>query len=489
MGKVTKKEMPIWEKMGHGKPRTRREFLGYGLIPFAARVLMPGALGLLTAPISRASAAECEAGAAGLPAVITLNLSGGASLASNYMALDLGGAPLASYSKIGNGSGANIPERISEFGNPNFSANSQFVVGVRTFASADALARTAFVAGCVQSRDDFAENPFDISGLAYQVGLSGKILPNIGTRGTPSGIQQKPATVFPPSPLVVSSFTTVQNSIGYTAALKSSLNDAQRNKVAQLASRLSGSQARRLASISSAAHVQNIVECAGIKNVELISNGASAIDPLLAGGAPQGAAQTIGQQIGALYGINAQTAANNEQRVFSTLVYNALVGNSGTVNLERGGYDYHDGTRTTGDTRDREAGEAVGRMLQMAHLLQRPVFIYVTSDGSTVSTDSASAGSSWVSDRGAAGMMYLIAYRPAGRPSTSGPQIGGYTAGQEADGNSAIGTNPEAAAQAAFANYCRFAFGSGWETQYRKVIPRGGSLEGTALESVLKITG
>ena len=84
-------------------------------------------------------------------------------------------------------------------------------------------------------------------------------------------------------------------------------------------------------------------------------------------------------------------------------------------------------------------------------------------------------------------LLYIIAYRPEGRPVTTGPQIGGYTSGQEADGNSPIGSNPEAAAQAVFANYCRFAYGTGWEAQYRKVIPRGGSLEGAALGSVLKI--
>lgn len=462
--------------MGHAKPRTRREFLGYGLIPFAAQALVPGALGLLTAPF--ANAATCAAESSGTVAFVTLNLAGGASLSSNYMPLDVNGAPLTNYDKMGNGSGSNIPARISEFGNPNFSANSQFIVGVQSQASQAARDKTAFVAGCVQSRDDSSENLFDVSGMLYKGGLVGSTLPNMGTRGTPTGINQKPSTLSPPAPLVVNNFNTIVNSIGYTAALNAGMTQPQRDKVSKLASSLSGSQARRLASINSAAHVQSLVECAGVKNVELVAAGAGAVDPL--------SDPTVGAAIATLYG-NLTTATTGEQRVFSAMVYNALTGKAGSVNLERGGYDYHDGTRTSGDTRDREAGEAVGRMIQMAHLMNKKLMIYVTSDGSVVSTTSAMPGSNWVSDRGNAGMFFTLMYDPAGRPRTNGPQIGAYNMGQEAEESTPIGNSAETAAQAVFANYTRFAFGAQWETALRRVLPRGGSLDGAVLESVIKV--
>lgn len=482
MGKVTKKEMPLWAKMGHAKPRTRREFLGYGIIPFAARALVPGALGLLTAPFSQANAANCATESAGSVPFVTLNLAGGAGLSANYLPLDAGGNPLPSYSKMGNGSGGNIPARMSEFGNANFATpngtiGGQFIAGVRLRASQAARDNTAFVAGCVQSRDDSGENAFDASGMAFKGGLVGSILPNLGSRGTPTGINQKPSTLSPPPPLVVNSFANLTNSIGFTRALATGLTPDQRNKVAKLASSLTGSQARRLASINSAAHVTNLVECAGIKNTQLVAGGSSAVDPLLD--------PAVGAAIATLYGINANTAG--EQRVFSAMVYNALMGNAGTINLERGGYDYHDGTRTRGDQLDREAGEAVGRMLEMAHLMQKPIFIYVTSDGSVVSPDSPNAGTVWTSDRGNAGMFYLIMYRPTGRPTVTGPQIGHYNIGQEAEESTPIGNSPETAAQAAFANYTRFAYGSNWESVYRRVIPRGGALDGAVLESVVKV--
>lgn len=484
MGKVTRKEMPIWEKMGHAKPRTRREFLGYGIIPFAARALVPGALGLLTGPFSQAHAASCAAESSGMTPFVTLNLAGGSGLMSNYLPLDAGGQPLTSYSKMGGGSGSTIQARDTEFGNPNFSARSGFIAGVRTAASQAARDRTAFVAGCVQSRDDSAENAFDASGMVFKVGLVGHTLPNMGTRGTPTGINQKPATLSPPTPLVVNSFTTVANSIGYTAALNSgAITKPQRDRIAKLASSLSGSQARRLASISTAAHVQSLVECAGIKNVDLVAGGSSSVNPL--------ADANFGGAIRTLYGLgNGTTPPNNEAGVSATLVYNALTGAAGTVSIDRGGYDYHDGSRTTGDTRDTEAGLAVGRMLEMAHIMQKPIFIYVTSDGSVASANTALSDQNavWVGDRGNAGMFFMIMYHPSGRPATTGPQIGHYNAGQEAEESTPIGNSPESAAQAAFANYTRFAFGAAnWEAAFRRVIPRGGSLDGAVLTSVIKV--
>lgn len=470
-------EIPLWAQMGHRKPTTRREFLGYGLIPFAAHALVPGALGLLTAADAEAQAANCASGGSNHPAFITLNLAGGAALSANYLPLDAGGAPLASYSKMGQGSGANIPARVSEMGNGNFATNSQFLAGLRERASADARARTAFVAICVQSRDDSGENMFDASGMAFRAGIVGSSIANLGTRRSATGLNQKPSTIAPPPPLIVSNMGSLVNSIGYSAALASGMTAAQREKVAKLASSLSGSQARRLASINSAAHVQDLVSCAGIKNVDLVRSGASAVDPLLD--------SQFGNQIGQLYGINQNTQGEN--RIFSAMAYNAMKGTAGTVNLERGGYDYHNGSRTTGDNADNQAGQAVGRILQMAHIMSKPVFIYVTSDGSVVSTDSASAGSNWVSDRGSAGMAYLIMYNPNGRPVTTAPQIGHYNAGQVADGGSPVGSSPAVAAQAAFANYAKFAFGAQWESIFSRVIPRGGALDGAALASIVKV--
>lgn len=483
MGKVNKKEMPMWAKTGHKKPVTRREFLAHGLIPFAASMFVAPGLGLLSPSNAIAQQINCAAGGSGLPAFITLNLAGGASLSGNYMPTDAGGAPLASYSKMGNGSGANIPARTVEFGVAGWVATgtngNTFLTGVRARASAAALAKTAFVALCVQSRDDSSANRFDVAGMAHKAGLMGSILPNMGRRSTATGNNNMAAILNPPPPLVVNSFQSMTNSIGYTRALAQQLTATQRGKLVNLVSNLNASQTRKLAAINSTAGVDDLIQCAGIKNVGLLSQGGNAINPL--------ADATFSGAIGTLYGINNGTADNNEQRVQASMVYNALNGQSGSVNFDMGGYDYHDNTRTTGDTRDRAAGETVGRMLEMANIMGRKLFVYVTSDGATVSTDAATAGTPWVSDRGNAGMAYLFIFDPAGRPATTGAQVGHYNAGQEAEASTLIGNNPELAAQAAFANYAKFAAGSNYESLFHKVVPRVGNMTGANLASVIKI--
>ncbi len=135
------------------------------------------------------------------------------------------------------------------------------------------------------------------------------------------------------------------------------------------------------------------------------------------------------------------------------MAYNALKSNCGSVALELGGYDYHDNTRTTGDARDLEAGRNVGRILETANALGKPVFMYVTSDGAVSSQKSSNQGSPWNSDRGTGGVSYMLYFNPNGRPQTSGFQIGSFTQGQVADDSFVTGNSPEAAAAAVFANY------------------------------------
>ncbi len=474
MGKVTKKEMPMWAKLGHAKPTTRREFLGYGMIPFAASTLFPAALQMLFSP--EAQAAECAVPSNTLSSFITVNLAGGASMSSNFLARDANGALLTSYTKmgLGNNAGANALVVDTEFGVASFptangAAISQLVAGIRANADVATLANTAFISVCVQSQDDTSANKFDASGLVYKAGLVGGLVPNLGSRQSNTGIGQLSSLITPPPPLIVRSFTDIQNSIGYTRSIQTSLSVAQRQKLANLVGNLSTSQARKLAAVNNMAGVQDLVACAGIKNVELIAG--AAIDPV------------ANAAVATRWGINAGTAANNEARVFASMVYNGLLGQAGSINLERGGYDYHDGTRTNGDTKDREAGQLIGRILDTARILGKKVMIYVTSDGSVVSNEAAAPGAPWTSDRGGAGMALLFMYSPTGRPATSGFQIGNYTTGQVANEKTAVGNSPELASQAVFGNWCKF---SGNMAAYTKVIPNA-ALSGTILDGVIKV--
>src|SRR5262249_30588374 len=116
------------------------------------------------------------------------------------------------------------------------------------------------------------------------------------------------------------------------------------------------------------------------------------------------------------------------------LVLNGFAG-AGTITL--GGYDYHDGTRATGETRNFKAGQMIGAVLEYAARLGRPVMVYVLSDGSLSSNsmvDSSTAGRNklgWQGDNSSVASTFFLTYSPKGRPGlrngAAGQQIGYFS--------------------------------------------------------------
>ena len=101
--------------------------------------------------------------------------------------------------------------------------------------------------------------------------------------------------------------------------------------------------------------------------------------------------------------------------------------------------------------------------------MNQKAFIYVSTDGSCVSATSTTPGSgAWNSDRGRAGVLYMLAFDPAGVPATNGTSLGHFDGNQEADNGFITGGNPALAAAAIVANYLKF---SGKEDLIKSVLP------------------
>ena len=401
-------------------------------------------------------------------------LAGGAGLAANYVPTDQGGQLLPTYSRMGLGDNQLTIE--NEFGNVPFAGDdgtgvliSKLLTGIRANASAATLANTAFIAIPVRSRDDSGMNLFDVSGLVTKAGLVGSQLPNLGRRQTETGINQMYAGEKPPTPLVVGSYDDINSALALGAGAINNWTDTQKVSLVKMVEKLSTSQMNRVNAFAGGRTLATLVKCATAKNVELSENPPPSLD------VRQDAS------LAGVWGVDGNSNARDESVVFGSMVNAALQRNAGTVSLEKGGYDYHNGTRTTGDTRDGEAGDVIGRVLESAAALNQKVFLYVTSDGSVNSEESNARDSVWRSDRGSAGMAYILAYDPAGRPSTTGHQIGQFTDGQAADDNFVTGDNVALAASAAVANYLQF---SGQDSLISSVL--GGVFSSSDLTKILK---
>jgi len=443
----------------HGMPGNRREFLASGMMSFAAYMMTPSILGILAKSSVAQAADGCDSsGGPTLPAFVSVNLAGGASLSGNYIVHDMGGNLLPKYDILGLGT---TPPTETEFGNvlfPSSTAVTQsFLTGMRAQANG-ALAKSSFIGICVPLQDDTSNNAIDPTGMVTAAGLVGSLLPKLGTSGTTgTGIRQKPSNTVPPTPLVVSKLTDLTTALAPASALTTNLTQAQQKNVLQLVSDLSGSQARAVASVNSSSGqtLSKLVQCATGKNIDLATQTNPGIDPQL------DSDKTVANLWQMTTGGTLFGRSQTERQIFGSMVYNALKGNSGSVGIDLGGYDYHGQGATAQNQKDFDAGQAVGKILATAQAMNQKVCINITSDGSVGAPSGSGLRPGFTGDRGSGGMAYMIFFDPAGRPSmkndkTAPWQLGYYTSGQGAADDSIVGSADKAGV-AMFANYLAFA--------------------------------
>lgn len=449
------KDIETFEKL-HNKPiskMTRRDLLGAGLIQFTASMTLPTILGMMAkSEYAQAQEILCpKGGNASLVPIVNLNLAGGAGLAANFVPHDQGLQPLSSYTKLGLGTSPNFQYAFANNAPFNSSGNgSQILAGIMTELQGTTIANNTVFAGVpVRSRDDSSENKFNMDGLIQRAGRDGFILPNLGVN------RNNFALAAPPTPLNVRSFNDVAGALSVSGTL-GTLNSSQQSKLFKLITDLSSKQARDLASLSGGQELNKLVQCATRSNSELVGGDNSNLDP----------AQN--QAIADIWGIDMGTNRGSRDYIFASLVYNVLQNNSASANLNMGGYDYHNGTRTTGDERDNNAGVMIGKILRTFAAMNKKAFLTVTTDGG-VTGPSNEADGVWTSDRGSAGCLYMIAYDPAKAPEAKSFQLGHFNQGQGADESFITSGTVEKAIAGMFANYLSF---SGQTGLIEKALPR-----------------
>ncbi len=464
------KALPTFEHL-HEKPlnmMSRRDLLSAGLIQFSAALTLPSIYSLFAgAGLAQAQEIVC-AGAAGssLVPIITVNLAGGAGLAANFVPHDQALQPLQSYNRLGLGAAGSFTMDYEFKNRAPFAANiSRFIVGVRAQALPATLANTVFLGVPNRTADDSAANKMVMDGMVAKAGRVGQILPTLGRN------RNQAAFVNPPNPIPVRSFANISDAISVKNSL-ANLSKAQQERLFRMTQDLSASQTARLQGLSGGNELRTLIQCANRDNTRLIASTDPGVDPAL------------NANFAAVWGINANNR-NGDNYARAAVVYNVLNGNAPTGNIEMGGYDYHDGSRTSGDQRDENAGVLVGQILQSFAVMGVKAFLVVTTDGSVTGPISETPGGIWTSDRGTAGMAYMMAYDPSGSVNASSFQLGHFLPGRDQQGvdqSFITGGTPELAAAGMFANYLSF---SGQLGLIDRVIPR--VISAGDLDRVVKI--
>lgn len=476
----------------HRRPRTRREFLAQGFMAGSAYVVAPSLLSLLG--VNRANAqASCALTGAGAGKVpfIGIDLAGGANIAgSNVMIGGPGGQDDMlsedGYMKLG------LPLDLSPLNsqitaldrslNLAFHFDSAMLRGILTKAAPATLAKVEGVIVSSRSANDTANNPLNPMYGIYRAGADGGLLSLIGTQNSDSGGNSvMPMSMFDPAvrPTKIDRPSDVRGLVD-TGRLSELLGATGAGNVATKIQEIS---ALKVEQIQEDQAVKDLVNCAYQQSSDLITlfGDPAALDP------EQDALIVNPNQANDTTRIFTQTElGQSEFRKTASIMKLVLEGHAGAGTIEFGGYDYHDGTRTSGENKDFRAGQAIGAIIEYAERnpLVGDVMIYVYSDGSVFSDGQGDNGANgkfvWRGDNSGSGVAVMLVFRKSAKPDLRTPfattrQIGHYRMNGDVETSvNSVANNPEALTQAVILNYMAL---HGEEGQFTTLFP------GSAIQS------
>lgn len=462
---------------GHGRPVTRRQFLGRGFMTGSAFVAMPTIFSLIgQVKAAQAQQVDCTLGgpSATVP-FLGFDLAGGASIAGSNVLVGLSRQleelSLEGYRKLG------LPEEftpsqmgaavaVDEFG-LLFHSNSALLRGMQRFTSPATRAQTNGVIICARSANDTGNNPHNPIYGINRAGASGALLELIGTEPTDSGGRSTvPTTTFDPArrPTKIDRPSDARGLVD-TGQLVDMLGQSGAAEVMMAMEQISKD---KLAMMNEDQITSDVVRCAYEQSRQLVVDfgDPNSVDPeqdpqivLVDPNDPNAPAP--------IFADPAELSNKSEFRKTASVMKLVIEGNAGGGTIEFGGYDYHDSTRSTGERKDERAGEAIGLALEYANRKNQDLMIYVFSDGSVSSNgqidNSAEGGGKgiWKGDNSSTAASLILVHGRNGRPPlrNGNHQIGvmrdsgSVETGSAAGAATRISNSPETLAEMVVLNY------------------------------------
>ncbi len=440
MKKEKKKPVEMKLDPDHPRPVTRRDFIAQGLAAGYAISMTPSILfSMFRSEMAMAQTASCSpvANPLGLIPLLVQDHVGGIGLSSNFLVKNSSGAFLNSYSTLGIPDGnrpTSAPSQVdTTFGAPMHATLSQFLLGMKSIMSPEAIANTRIMTVCHTSQDDTGANALSPLIMATKAGLQGSVLrQGLGNYGPPAGGRSSsPVLDGALKPMIVNSGDALVKTLKMGEALNATTFPiAAKLKIADAAKRLSAGQLQKFQAMDQGSQFSTLLSEGYLKNLDLIN----CADSLNA------ASNSFVTQ---LYGAEATSAK-------AAVVFNALQGFTGPGAYVIEGCDYHNRGQAVSDPKDFEAGRELGRTLELAKRMGKPVAVVGISDGAI---DYAPGERTPQSDGGTKSMSFLACYKPGGPPTLNNNQIGAFTSGQVVDTSFYFAQSPSIAACILFANY------------------------------------
>ncbi len=427
MSKKEKKEIQV--PKDH-KLVTRRDFLSQGLISGSGIIMAPTILGALQ--MKDAYGADNCFQVADLSnrktPIIMIDLSGGGNIAGSNVIV---GAEAGQHSYISDYGRLGLPTsmRPSNPGMVNtemglkFHSNSAMLEAISRNTSSTIRQKCEGAVFCAVSNDDTSNNPHNPMYWLNKAGSIGDIAQTAGTRnGRSGGRSIIPSMSYDPTiaPVAINSPADCVQLISL-GRVHSLFDDVKAKRVLQAIQNMSESKLNSFSQKSLPEQIREVASCGFAKeNIDQrVHNNSQrytqdAINP------------DEDSDVANVYG-NLNSSSKRKEASIAKLVLDGYIG-TGTIEL--GGFDYHGrDTRVEQEDKDREAGDAIGRILALAAAKQKDVMIYVYTDGgissNMSSVDPTNGKYVFSNDDGQRGATFMLAYqhnggRPNLRHGTSG---------------------------------------------------------------------
>ncbi len=453
--------------LDHPRPRTRRQFLGQGFLAGMGMVASPSLFGLLSkSGNAQAQAMTCAltAGGAGRIPFLCIDLAGGANMTGgNVLVGGPGGhtdfLSLAGYERQGGLPPSLTPVQDplmidTTFGLP-FHAESPFLLGMLDKTTAATRLGTNGLVFCARSLNDTQNNPHNpMYGIAA-TGSAGGLLTLVGSEPTDSGGNSiNPPMWFNPA-IRPTKVDRPQDATGLvdTGRLVQMLDTEGADAVMAAVENLSNRKVDKM-EMTEDMVVTELVRCAYEQSSDLVSlyGDPTALDPR----------QDPFIATGPTPIFDANELDSGRFQKTAAVMKLVIDGHAGAGTLEFGGYDYHNGTRATGEQRDFQAGQSMGASLEYAMQTGKELCLYVFTDGALdsngqIDNDPNGNGKGiWQGDNSSTSSSFMLVYSPNGQPviDPAKQQIGWFRSDGSAETNATeISNNPESLAEAVVANY------------------------------------
>lgn len=447
------------------KKLTRRNFLHTSVERACGYLCLPSLATLLSNGRALASGDCPDVSVSDAPAFIALDLKGGASIAgNNVIVYQEGGELLDNYEGLG------LPNEIkpvdgnridTSLGLP-MHANSAMLKGIKDVAQPDVLAKTTGVVICTKAADDTSSNELASAPGVFLAGSSGLIAPLVGSDGGSAGSSGgNSITPFAHSTVPVKIIDIASASEIIKLGKIWQQQPQRMQKVLAAVNQMSFAQLDRFAQLGMPQQSAEMIKCGYANAKDLLTPGQIDLDPS---------------------NDKAVKLPPHVEEAAIEIAYLVLKGYAGSGTVSLPGYDYHDGTAKTADTKDHTAGKTIGMMLQMAASLQRRLMIHVYTDGGvdpTSKTEPTKMGKVakfvWSGDSEVRSAAFVLVYDPNGRPqlnfsNSERQQLGAYQNEDKGTVNltpakhAKISSSPRAQAQIVVANWLA------WQGQEQKIF-------------------